>query len=249
MENGGWVKLHRSLLDSKFGRNLELMGIWAHLLLNAQWKDGFTPDGTPLKSGQLMTSYLSISTRFRVTESKVRRILLKLKNEEQIEVQSSTKNTIITILNWHKYQCDEEQTEERTKNERRTSEEQTKTYKKDNNIKNVKKDKNILSKDNIVIGELKESPLENLFESDDIKKWLRTGTYDLQVRIIETYKPEFLTREIYEAYWWQLENKKRKAGMFINSWLKKSATNNDMIGQSFNDKLLAIFMEDNQGME
>jgi uncharacterized phage protein (TIGR02220 family) len=144
--NSGWIKLHRQILESRYGKNLEIMGMFASLLLMANHKKGFTYDGTMINPGQFMVSKLQLSKLFSLSESKVRRILTKLEIDGQISVKSSTKNTIITITNWDKYQNDYCDDDEQATNERRTTDEQAATNKNDNNNKN----NNIYSSDDAI---------------------------------------------------------------------------------------------------
>lgn len=135
MESTGWIKLHRQILSSKYGSDLEMIGLFSALLLMANHKDNYTKDGSLIKKGQLMTSQLKLSTHFGIDRVAMRRRLRKLEYSQQIEQQTSNKNTIITILNWDKYQSSEHQT-----NTKRTSNEhQVNTNKNVNNVKNDNK--------------------------------------------------------------------------------------------------------------
>lgn len=136
MENMGWVKLHRQLLNSQYGNNLELMGLFSSLLLMANHKTGYTPDGTKIKPGQLMTSHVKLAAVFKTNRTTLRRKLEKLENAQQIKQQTSSKNTIITITNWHKYQASEQDNEHQANIKRTSSEHQVNTNKNDNNNKN-----------------------------------------------------------------------------------------------------------------
>lgn len=138
----GWIKLHRDIENWKYFKNVEIFHLFCTLLLKANHKDGFTADGTKITAGQLMTSKIGLSKDFKMSEMKMHRLLNKLKNEGQIDVKTSTKNTIITITNWEKYQLSDGQTEEQTRNKRGTSEEQVRTNKNANNAKNAKNNKN-----------------------------------------------------------------------------------------------------------
>jgi hypothetical protein len=69
------------------------------------------------------------------------------------------------------------------------------------------------------------SPLKALFPDDlEIQKWLETGSNKIHTRIFEIYDEKFLVDEIEKAYYWQLENKKRKAGSFLQLWLDRSGS-------------------------
>lgn len=131
----GWVKLHRKMLDSQYGKNLELMGFFTCLLMMANHKEGFTQDGTKILPGQFMTSQIKLSEQFNVNRAKVQRFLKKLCDSQQIEQRSNFQNTIITIVNWHKYQDGEQ----RPSSARAASEQRVSTNKNNKNNKNEKK--------------------------------------------------------------------------------------------------------------
>lgn len=206
----GWIKLHRKLVDWKYYKNSEILHVFIHLVLSANHKEGYTKDGTKILRGQLMTSNKALSEKTGLDESKVFRIVEKLKIEEQIEKRSNRQNTIITIVNYDDYQSDEERTAERVKNGCRTSEERVKTNKNNNNNKNEKKR-----------GESEPSPLEAMFSEQSIVDWLRSGSHSIQSDLLATYDHEYLRAEVYKAYHWNVENKKnRKSGTFLLSWLQ-----------------------------
>lgn len=57
-----------------------------------------------------------------------------MKIGQQIEQQTSTKNRLITIINWNEYQQSEQQIEQQVNSNRTTSEQQVNTNKNDNNV-------------------------------------------------------------------------------------------------------------------
>lgn len=140
----GYIKLHRKTLENPIVcKDAEYFTVWVYLLLSAAHSDIdiiFNNERMTLKSGQLITGRKTISEKFNIDQSKVQRILKTLKNEQQIEQQTTTKNRLITVLNWCKYQSSEQQNEQRVNNNCTTSEQQVNTYKNDKNIKNDKKD-------------------------------------------------------------------------------------------------------------
>jgi DNA-binding Lrp family transcriptional regulator len=207
----GWIKLHRKILDSRFGKNLELRGLFDSILLLANHREGFTVDGTKIMPGQFMTSQKDLAKQFKIERNRMRRLLEKLEEAGQIEQQTSAKNTIITVINWDAYQSDEQQV-----NIKRTSDEhQVNTNKNAKNVKNKKNDKKLLE----------ASPLAFLFDAtDSIQQWLLTGTEQSQKEILEKHSHHVLVEEIKKAYLWQLEKQPRKAGTFLVTWLSNKKT-------------------------
>lgn len=126
----GFIKLHRCLLDNPIVcKDGDHFSIWCYLLLNATHNEidvVFSNERIKLKPGQLITGRKTISEKFKISESKVQRILKKFEIEHQIEQQTSSKNRLISIINWEIYQT--------TNSKTTTSEQQVNTNK---NVKNV----------------------------------------------------------------------------------------------------------------
>jgi len=150
MANGGqmkgWIKMHRCIKESRYGKNVEMLGFWMHLLLKANHKDNYNSNGILVKSGQMTTGRKAIALETGLSESKVERFLKKLEIEQQIEQQKTSKYRIISIVNWHKYQSTEQHIEQQANNKRTTSEQQVNTNK---NVKNEKNGKNTTESEKI----------------------------------------------------------------------------------------------------
>lgn len=139
----GYIKAYRSLLENPLVcRDTETFAVWNYLLLSvnhAEQKVLFGGKSITMLPGQMITGRKKIADFWKISESKVERILNLLENEQQIEQQKSNKNRLITVLNWQKYQNSEQQIEQQVNNNRTTSEQQVNTnknIKNDNNINN-----------------------------------------------------------------------------------------------------------------
>ena len=137
---GGWIKIHRKILDNPIiCKDSDYLSVWMYLLLNATHKEIpalFKGEKITLQKGQLITGRKSISNKLKISESKIYRIINDFKSEQQIEQQTSNKNSLITILNWDRYQQNEQQNETQMNNKRTTDEQQVNT---NNNVKNNNK--------------------------------------------------------------------------------------------------------------
>ena len=104
----GWIKIHRKMLDNPIVcKDKDYLAVWVYLLLNATHKEIpalFKGKKITLQPGQLITGRLSIAKKFKISESKVKRILIELENDQQIDRQRSNQNSLISIINWNKYQ-------------------------------------------------------------------------------------------------------------------------------------------------
>lgn len=131
----GWICLHRKMLDNPVvTKDAEHLAIWIYLLLNATHEDYpamFKGEKIILKPGQLITGRKAIAERLGVNEYKVLRVINLFKSEHQIEQQTSNKNSLITIVNWEKYQDGAQQNEQLLHNNCTTTAQQLHT---NNNI-------------------------------------------------------------------------------------------------------------------
>lgn len=122
----GWIKIHRKMLDNPIiCKDSDYLAVWIYLLLNATHKEIpalFKKEKIILQPGQLLTGRKSISKQLKISESKIYRIINDFKSEQQLEQQTSNKNSLITILNWNRYQETEQQNEQQMNNKRTTSE-------------------------------------------------------------------------------------------------------------------------------
>lgn len=122
----GWIKIHRKMLDNPIiCKDSDYLSVWIYLLLNATHKEIpalFKKEKIILQPGQLLTGRKTISKQLKISESKIYRIIKDFKSEQQIEQQTSNQNSLITILNWNRYQESEQQNEQQMNNKRTTSE-------------------------------------------------------------------------------------------------------------------------------
>lgn len=127
----GFIALHRKMLDNPIVcKDAEHLALWVYLLLQATHKQMdvvFGGNRFTLQPGQLLTGRTKLVEETGINRSKIERILKTFENEQQIEQQTSTKNRVITILSWHKYQFSEQQNEQQVSNKRATSEQQVST--------------------------------------------------------------------------------------------------------------------------
>jgi hypothetical protein len=156
--NNGWIKLHRKILDNPIvTKDASYLAVWCYLLLNATHEEYpalFGGKKIMLQPGQLITGRRSISDSLGINDSKVKRILADFESDQQIDRQRSNKNSLISILNWDKYQCSDQQSDQQVTNkrpandqqttsERPASDQQVTTNKNIKNNKNVKNEKNV----------------------------------------------------------------------------------------------------------
>ena len=169
--NNGWIKLHRKLLDNPVVmKDSDHLAVWIYLLLNASHTEYpvlFGGKKISLKAGQIITGRKSIASTLGISESKVRRILDLFEIDQQIDRQRSNKNSLVSILNWDKYQIFDQQIDQQATNKRPTTDQQVTTNKNNKNIKNIKECKEIIYSD---VPELNEAIIAFIDYRKSIKK-------------------------------------------------------------------------------
>ena len=121
----GWLKLYRSILDSAVFQDAEILKVWIWLLCSVSFEQHdiiCCGKVIHLKSGQIATGRKKIAQCTDLNETKVYRALTALKSLGNIEIKATNKYSIITVVNWDKYQ---EENGKRTTNEQQTNSKQT----------------------------------------------------------------------------------------------------------------------------
>lgn len=114
MDLDGWVKLHRQLIKSRVFANEGLLKVWIWCLLKAnhekEWVPIKTGRGTTeieVFPGQFIFGRKTSAKDLRMNPSTVWKRMLKLKNIENLDIQSDTHFSVISINNWETYQLDD----------------------------------------------------------------------------------------------------------------------------------------------
>jgi len=180
--SGGFVKIWRSLFNTHYdGYD---MAILSWIFANANYVDGKTPVITPngrliIRRGQLVTSIREIEDVTKFSKNLILRRLKLYAEEGIIGTLKTTRGTIITILNYDKYQCSENSHNEKwdtwEDTSRDTSEDAARDTSEDTSgdiIKELKKGKNEKKERNIY------PPLSETW-LDLGRQWLKMATSDL----------------------------------------------------------------------
>lgn len=174
----GWIKIHRKILENPIiCKDSDYLAVWIYLLLNATHKEIpalFKGKKIILQKGQLITGRKSMSNQLKISESKIYRIINDFKSEQQIEQQTSNQNSLISILNWDKYQQIEQQNEQQMNNERTTNEQRVNTNKNDKNVKNDKNN----DKNNVKEKNTKRKTFEDIFSENHFSEQLENTIKD-----------------------------------------------------------------------
>jgi hypothetical protein len=103
MDNQGWIKLHRSIIDWEWFDDANTLSLWIHLLLKANYKDS-TWHGVEVKRGSMIAGRIELSKMTGISEQSIRTSLSKLKSTNNITIKSTNKYSVISINNYDKYQ-------------------------------------------------------------------------------------------------------------------------------------------------
>ena len=125
MENNGFIKLHRSILEWEWYDDPNTMRVFIHLLLNAQWEDS-RYHGYEVPKGSLVIGRKKLAEELEITERAVRTALNHLKSTNEVTIKVTNQFSIVTIVNWEKYQGrddendqqNDQQNDQRVTNER-----------------------------------------------------------------------------------------------------------------------------------
>ena len=147
----GWIKMFRRFLEWEWYDQTSMVRLFLHLLLKANYEDKKW-HGVVIKRGQLVTSFANLSAETGLSLQVVRSCLDKLQSTGEVNKQSTSQYTIITVCKYADYQQAEDG-EQQTNNIPITSEQQTSNKRVTNEQqqhKNIRKkeDKNNITPSN-----------------------------------------------------------------------------------------------------
>jgi len=146
----GWVKLYRKFTEWRWYQDANTKSVFIHPLITANYEDKDWHSIT-IKRGQRVSSYEGLGEELKLSTSKIRTAIDRLKLTGEITSKTTNKYSIITILNYDRYQAlsgevDDEQCDGMASeiagniaNKSQTNRKQIATTKE---VKNKKKDKN-----------------------------------------------------------------------------------------------------------
>lgn len=103
MLQNGFIALHRSLLSWGWHADPATGWLFVNLLLMANWTDSDW-QGMTIKRGQLVTGRKALAAQTGLSEQTVRTSLNRLKSTNEITIASTNKFSVITIVNYGKFQ-------------------------------------------------------------------------------------------------------------------------------------------------
>lgn len=143
MTDSGWIKLHRKLRDNPIYSNSKAVHVWIECLLRASHKEQslyLKNQKVNLQPGQFVMGRDEFGESVGMSGSTVWFWIHEFVVNNMLNIKTTTKGTIVTVLHWDKYQ----KVDSTLDNKKTTKKQQKNTYKNDKNVKN---EKNIIQGD------------------------------------------------------------------------------------------------------
>ncbi len=102
MENG-YIALHRKIMDWEWYTDANVLRLFIHLLLSANWK-ARKWHGEDIGVGEDVVSIQGLARELEMTPKKIRIALAKLEKSGAISVKGAHNYTVIKVLNYSLYQ-------------------------------------------------------------------------------------------------------------------------------------------------
>lgn len=185
----GFIKLQRKLTQWEWYDDIPTKVLFLHLLLTVNWKDKKWR-GVEIKRGQILTGVPTLAEQTNLSQMQVRRALSNLTDTKEINRQTTSRYSIITLNNYNEYQKNNSQTTGITTDEQQTD--NTQATGKQQLLKKDKEDK-----------ESKISTKENFPEISSQSKANGLST--------------FLNSSQFEEFW-ELYPKKTSKPVALNLW-------------------------------
>lgn len=154
----GFITLHRKLLEWEWYSDINTKTLFIHCLLKANWEDK-NWRGIDIKRGSFVTSNQALSKETNLTIQQIRTSIFKLTKTHELNIQTTNKYTLLTVVKYEDYQAQEKQsTNKQQTNNKQTNKQVTTT----NNINNKQlNNNNILN--NSLLSEIKISDDKKFF--------------------------------------------------------------------------------------
>lgn len=173
----GWIKIHRRLLDWEWYDDNNVVRVFLHLLLTANYEPKKW-HGQTIERGTLITGRIALAQETNLSEQQVRTALKKLESTGEITTKSTNQFTIITICNYERYQTTEtaEQPTNQPANNQQITNEQPTDNQRITTTKEIKKDKKERTEENIfaqAVDELQPEIKESIMAcANEIECWI-----------------------------------------------------------------------------
>lgn len=139
----GFIKLFRSMTSWEWYQDANTTRVFLHLLLKANWEDSRYRNHL-VPRGSLVCGRKQLAQDLRISEQSIRTALIHLKSTNEITIKATNRFSIITIVNWEKYQVNENLSTNKTANKltnnQPSTNQQLTTYKEYKEYKNIRRE-------------------------------------------------------------------------------------------------------------
>lgn len=103
MLTGGYIKIHRKIVDWEWYHDPVVSRVFLHLLVTANYESGRF-EGHKIEVGQCVISLKNVAEKLNISKDAVNRALKKLEKSGELQRLPTAKFTIITLKNYTHYQ-------------------------------------------------------------------------------------------------------------------------------------------------
>jgi DNA-binding Lrp family transcriptional regulator len=128
----GWISLHRKLPNWEWYQDLNTKSLFIHCLLKANHKEKKWR-GITIKRGSFITSFSHLSSETGISLQSVRTAIKNLEATGEIRKESTSKNTLITVVNYGSYQDSQQRVNKQATKYQQVGNKQPTTTNNDNN--------------------------------------------------------------------------------------------------------------------
>ena len=159
----GYLILYRSFLTWEWYSTPVVKDVFLHCLFKANYKDQ-NWKGQIIKKGQFVTSLDHLSKELGLSVQQIRTSLIKLEKTQNITRTSTSRNTIITVVNWHKFHKLQQTNNKQITNNQQQLNKGNKENKRDSNklLSLSIDEREILKKYLIIENKKLRKPIENI---------------------------------------------------------------------------------------
>lgn len=138
-DDNSYVKLFRKFEKWEWYLDIYTTKLFIHCLIKANWEDKKWK-GILIKRGSFVTSLSNLARESGLSVRNVRTSLKRLESTQEVTRLSTAKYTIITVLNYDRYQSTDKVSDKQVTNKRQTSDKQVTTTKEYKEYKEYKED-------------------------------------------------------------------------------------------------------------
>lgn len=184
--NIGWFKFYRKFIDFEWYKHSPTKSLYLHCLLKANYKE-LKFMGSIIPAGSFVTSYRNLANELGLTVQQTRTALTNLKSTHNITIKTTNKYTVINVVDWAKYQCEESDintvNNKPTTNHQQTNNKQTTLSKEYKNIRSKEiKNKDIKTYVSFTKKDAKEM-LKDFAKDDKLLYEKLCDFYDMRIAI------------------------------------------------------------------